>query len=82
MGSVLPLGVPILKHIGVLLYLTYRLYFWFFSEYGLIATELLFFLSFSCNFIVIVKKKEVRKKGPKKKKKKKKKRPKKKMEWV
>ena len=88
MGSLLPLGAPILKHITVLLYFTYRLYFWFFSEYGLVASKLLLFLS----FLVILKfeiycnrykKKEVRKKGPREKKKKKKRgQKKKKMEWV
>ena len=47
MGSLLPLGAQILKHITVLLYVTYRLYFWFFSEYGLVASKvLLLFLSF------------------------------------
>ena len=88
MGSLLPLGAPILKHITVLLYFTYRLYFWFFSEYGLVASKLLLFLS----FLAILKfdiycnrhKKKVRKKGPRKKKKKKKKKKeakKKKKKW-
>ena len=87
MGSLLPLGAPILKHITVLLYFTYRLYFWFFSEYGLVASKLLLFLSFLAilKFEIYCnghKKKEVRKKSPRKKKKKKKKEAKKKMEWV
>ena len=72
MGSLLPLGAPILKHITVLLYFTYRLYFWFFSEYGLVASKLLLFLS----FLVILKfeiycnrlKKRGEEKWPKKKK--------------
>ena len=74
-GGLLPLGAQILKHITVLLYFTYRLYFWFFSEYGLVASKLLLFLSFlailkfeNLKFIVNVIKKEVRKKGPRKKK--------------
>ena len=77
MGSLLPLGAPILKHITVLLYFTYRLYFWFFSEYGLVASKLLLFPSFLeilkfeiyCNRH---KKKRGEEKRPKKKKKKKK----------
>ena len=84
MGSLLPLDAQILKHITVLLYVTYRLYFWFFSEYGLVASKLLLlFLSFLAilKFIEIVIKKRGEEKRPekkKKKKKKKKKRPKKK----
>ena len=78
-GGLLPLGAPILKHSTVLLYFTYRLYFWFFSEYGLVASKLLLFLSFlailkfeNLKFIVNVIKKRGEEKRPEKKKKKKK----------
>ena len=79
-GSLLPLGAPILKHITVLLYFTYRLYFWFFSESGLVASKLLLFLSFlailkfeNLKFIVnVIKKTRGEEKRPEKKKKKKK----------
>ena len=77
----LPLGAPILKHITVLLYFTYRLYFWFFSEYGLVASKLLLFLSFLVilKFEIYCNRYKKKKRGEEKRpKKKKKKRPKKK----
>ena len=90
MGSLLPLGAPILKHITVLLYFTYRLYFLFFSEYGLVASKLLLFLSFLvilkfeiyCNRYKKKKRGEEKRPPPPQKKKKKRPKKKKKMEWV